>query len=193
MPTYAYFKQEHEGAVAWARQAIREQMVIIDFETTGFKGSEIVQVGVIDTDGTILMDTLVRPQQPIPPRATQVHGINNTMVADAPTLPAVWDELANVLRGRHAVAYNAGFEQSIIEGESRRHGRPLLRPGRWSCAMLNYARFKGDWNTKFNNFRWHSLSNAVMQQGITVVDAHSALGDCRMTLALVQRMAGSDT
>ncbi len=189
MPNAAYIQKERQGAIAWAKQAIREKLVIIDFETTGFAGSEIVQIGVIDTDGSILMDTFVKPQGKIPTRTTQVHGITDAMVADAPSLPDVWDDLVAILRGRHAVAYNVSFEQGIIKGEAARHQRPIIRPGRWSCAMKNYARFKGDWNIKHNNFRWHSLSNAVMQQGITVVDAHSAIGDCRMTLALVEQMA----
>lgn len=189
MPTPAYIQQERAGAVAWARQAIGEEVVILDFETTGFKGSEIIQIGAIGPDGSVLMDQLVKPQGRIPARATEVHGITNTMVAGAPDLPTVWEALGVALYGRHVVAYNVGFEQGMIAGEIARHRLPALKAGRWSCAMLNYARYKGDWNSKFNNFRWHSLSNAVIQQGLTVDHAHSALGDCRMTLALIQRMA----
>lgn len=183
--------QARDGAIGWARQALHEEALIIDFETTGFAGSEIVQVGVLDTAGAVLLETLVRPQGRIPARATQVHGITAAMVREAPTLPDLYDTLAGLLRGRHAVAYNAAFEQAILRGEAARHGRPLLKPGRWSCAMINYARYRGVWNPQFGDYRWHSLSSAAQQQGIPVDAAHSATGDCRMTLALMHRMAAA--
>lgn len=179
------------GAVRWAQQALSEPTLILDFETTGFAGSEIVQIGVIDMQGAVLLDTLVKPQGRIPARATEVHGITSAMVREAPSLPDLYDTLADLLREHHTVAYNVGFEKGILRGEAVRHQRPMIQARQWSCAMINYARFRGQWNPRFRDYRWHSLGNAVMQQGLVVTDAHSAVGDCRMTLALIRKIAES--
>ena len=38
---------------------------------------------------------------------------------------------------------------------------------------------------------WHKLGEAASYEKIQVKDAHTALGDVRMTLALIQKMAES--
>ena len=48
------------------------------------------------------------------------------------------------------------------------------------CAMRQYAKYCGEWNSYYNNFKWQPLSGGD----------HSALGDCRATLELIKRMAG---
>src|SRR5690606_33823093 len=58
-----------------------KNVVILDTETTGLYDAEIVEIAVIDLGGNILMNTLVRPKNPIPAEVTAIHGINNEMVA----------------------------------------------------------------------------------------------------------------
>jgi len=53
--------------------------------------------------------------------------------------------------------------------------------------MRQYAGFYGQPGSR--GYRWQSLSKACTQQKIPVVAAHDALGDCRLTLALLQAMA----
>ncbi len=61
----------------------------------------------------------------------------------------------------------------------------------WHCAMLQYAEYAGDWDDWHGNYRWHKLEAACRRSGIPDPDApaHSALGDCLRTLALVQYLA----
>jgi DNA polymerase-3 subunit epsilon len=56
------------------------------------------------------------------------------------------------------------------------------------CAMLAYSEFYGEWNDYRQSWKWHKLTNAMYQQRLPVKDAHGALGDCRMTLALLNKM-----
>lgn len=176
-------------AIQWAKQVLDEDIVILDFETTGFKGSEIVQIGAIDRDGITLMDVLVKPQGRIPPGATNVHGITDAMVQGAPGFRDLYTTLSVLLAGKHIVAYNADFEQGIISGECKRYNLPLMRPSKWSCAMKTYAGFYGKWNPRRGGYTWQSLGNACTQQEIVVQNAHSAIGDCLMTLKLIEKMA----
>lgn len=189
MPTQAYFTQERQKIAEWATQLLNENIVILDFETTGFKDAEIVQIGAIDTQGAVLMDTLVKPTGKIPRGASDVHGILDSMVVDSPGFRDLYVDMSVLFAGKRIVAYNADFEEGIIKSECKRHKLPLMRPREWACAMKAYARFHGTWNPKHNSFKWHSLSNACVQQKITVNNAHSAIGDCHMTLELLKKMA----
>jgi len=180
---------EQKKARAWAQHMIEGDVVIIDFETTGFNDAEIVQIGAVNQDGEILMNTLVKPTEPIPYQATKVHGITDAMVADAPPFKEIYVKLSVLLAGKTAIAFNADFEKKMIVSVCKRHSLPLIKPAQWDCAMKTYARFKGDWNPRKRSYTWHSLSNACLQQKVAVINAHNAIGDCLMTLKLIEAMA----
>jgi DNA polymerase-3 subunit epsilon len=61
----------------------------MDLETTGLdpRIDEIVEIGILDEDGQVLLDTLVRPvRHQYWPGAQRVHGIAPADVQDALTL-----------------------------------------------------------------------------------------------------------
>lgn len=181
--------RDQQNAGHWAQDILNREIVILDFETTGFNNAEIVQIGAVNQHGEILMNTLVKPTERIPKAATDVHGITNAMVADAPPFKELYVKLSVLLAGKTAIAYNADFEKKIIAGICKRHSLPLIKPALWECAMKTYAKFKGDWNSKFRSYKWHSLSNACLHEKIAVINAHQAIGDCLMTLKLIEVMA----
>ena len=47
------------------------------------------------------------------------------------------------------------------------------------CAMIAYSRFVGEWDSRKNDYRFQRLPSGD----------HSAAGDCRATLRLIQLMA----
>ena len=57
--------------------------------------------------------------------------------------------------------------------------------------MQAYAEFHGAWNEEKKSYRWQKLSAAAAQQGVTVTNAHRALGDCLTTLGVVRAMAST--
>jgi DNA polymerase III epsilon subunit-like protein len=183
-------------AAEWARQTLESNPLFLDTETTGLMADgEIVQISVIDTDGRALVDTLVKPTRVIPQGAINVHGITNAMVADAPFWEVVLKTLKPLLAGRLVVIYNADYDIRIMANSSQFAG---LRPTIWgmqktifTCAMEAYASFYGDWNDYHHSYRWQKLINAIRQQALPDPDApaHSALGDCLRTLAVVKAMA----
>ncbi|RMG82849.1 MAG: 3'-5' exonuclease [Chloroflexi bacterium] len=178
-------------AIQWAQSLLFEDppAVVVDFETTGVdEQAEIVQAAVINAKGAVVLNTLVKPSQPIPPEAARVHGISDDAVANAPTFVQAYVQLSQALAGTVAVAYNADFDRRILQQTCARYGLPLIKPRRWECAMLNYAAYHGELSHR-GGFRWHKLTEAAFQQGIPIENAHDALGDIRMTLALIQKMA----
>ena len=171
--------------------------LILDTETTGLDDdAEVVELAVIDCAGTVLLDTLVRPSGPVPAEAAAIHGITDAMLADAPTWSEIHARFCDLVEGRQVVIYSREFDVRVINQTARRYGLQapqgfdlVLDPGSIHCAMQAYAEFRGEWSAEKGRYRWQKLSAAAEQQGVTVTNAHRALGDCLMTLGLVRAMA----
>lgn len=173
----------------------RGNYLVFDTETTGLRGDdEICQLAVIDDTGAVLMDTLIKPNKLIPGDATAIHGISNEMVQDAPDWGYISPRLERLLKERNVIVYNAKYDRMMMHQSASAAGMPRVA---WSelamftCAMEAYAEFYGDWNGYHGSYRWQPLSKAAAHLGIPVLDAHDALGDCRMTLAVCRAMAAS--
>ncbi len=168
------------------------QYLILDTETTGLERGEVVQIGVVDAAGKTLIDTLVKPREPIPPSTTRIHGITNQMVAQAPPFEDVVENLRQTLNGQNVIVYNAVYDRKMLHQSAEAAGikkTDWKGISRWWCAMEGFAEVYGDWNSMRRSYRWQKLATAVRYYGLPTVDAHSALGDCLMTLAICKRMA----
>jgi DNA polymerase-3 subunit epsilon len=164
----------------WARDLSRRQdWVILDTETTGLeRDSEIVQIGVIDHAGQpLLNNVLIHPVKPIPPGATAIHGITNTMVENCPPFKDVWPLLLNILAENEIVIYNAAYDTQLIRQTARLYNI-TIPPYRHSCAMLQYAIFKGEWDEYRHAYAWPKLKGGD----------HTAIGDCKATFQLLKLM-----
>lgn len=166
--------------------------VILDTETTGLDDkAEICQIAIIDATGKTLLDTLVKPTLTIPTQATRIHGITNDMVKTAPNFinvaQAVWD----AIEGKTVVVYNADYDFRLLR-QSEDACEPFAKSD-WhtikrQCAMLKFAEIYGDWDSYHNSYRWKRLEEAARHYLLPVLNAHTALGDCLMTLAVCNAM-----
>ena len=182
-----FFEHARRQAAEWARDLLDldpDAWVILDTETTGLgNNAQVIQIGVIDGAGNVLMDNvLVKPTIPIPADATAVHHITNEMVQDAPAFPDILPQLRESVAGKLLVIYNAQYDMRLLVQSCRAHGTALsLGIEGYTCAMLRYAEWVGDWNDYHQSFRWQKLQGGD----------HSALGDCRATLDVIWKMAES--
>ncbi|HHG3274306.1 TPA: exonuclease domain-containing protein [Vibrio parahaemolyticus] len=156
---------------------MKKKPIIIDTETTGFGNeAEVIQIGVMDLEGNVLLDTLVQCLGEIPQEAIEVHGITKDMLADAPVWAEVHEQLAVLLfNAEYVIIYNNTFDTRLIKQTAQRHG--LTMPKYFSrCAMREYA------NMYFDG-EWVSLGEAAHYEHVdtTNIKAHSAVGDCEMT------------
>ncbi len=168
--------------------------LVLDTETTDLNNGEICQIAIIDAAGTPLLNTFVKTRYSIPPAATRVHHITDTDVATAPTWGQLTDQIKSILTGRNLIVYNAVYDRKMMHQSAEKWELPKVEwkaVCSWRCAMLAFAEVYGDWNRYRHDWRWQSLATAAAYYDIPVIDAHSALGDCQMTLAVVQAMVGS--
>lgn len=165
--------------------------VILDTETTGLGNTaEICQVAVIDSAGHVLLNTLVRPMSPIPSDATRIHGITNDAVSSAPTFADIAQDLKLLLKGQHLIIYNADYDMRLLHQSDASGFDWYSVPVSVRCAMEAFSPVFGEWNSYHGSYRWQKLTTAAVYYGITVENAHDALGDCKMTLGVVRAMFG---
>ena len=160
--------------------------LFVDTETSGLDAdAEIIEVAVLALDGTVLLDTLVKPVDVVPAQATAVHGLVDADLVDAPAWPDIAPTLAELIQGRVLIAHNASFDLRMLEQSSRRYGLATPNGDRWVCTM--------EMLTHANDGRWPRLSLAMSMAGIdgpvdTTGGPHRAAydADCcrRIVLAL---------
>ena len=162
------------AAVRWARaMRVPGAAVVLDTETTHLDGV-LVEVAVLDAaTGEVLLESLVRPEEPISPDAQLVHGISEADVATASRLAEVLPQLLEVTAGRTVIAYNAEFDSCRLAQHAGRDGLDLAHLGEVAtCACL--MRRRSDWTMRS---RWRPLDGG-----------HRAAGDCRTAVELLAAM-----
>ncbi|MDX2137955.1 MAG: 3'-5' exonuclease [Chloroflexota bacterium] len=187
---------DYTDAIDWAADILRRNPLILDTETTGLQDGEIVQISVIDRAGIVHLNTLVKPVHGIPQDASDVHGITEEMVAAAPGWGRVSYDLIKLLAGRDVVIYNAVYDRKMMHRSAEHAGLPKVdwkQLATFHCAMEMYAQFFGNWNSYRKSYTWVALSRACQNENVDLskitAPAHSALGDCLRTLALIEAMA----
>lgn len=163
---------------------------VLALETTGHpdKEAEIVQLGLVNETGRVLLDTLVRPSKEILPQATAQHGITSDRVADAPSFGELYPQIKQFLRGRALVVYD--WER---QGRLFREAMRYCSSG-WQGIHLQdlgeqVAYFYGIVHEDGWPVERVLLGNACRQQGIHVASPRGPIGHCRAMHALIVRMA----
>lgn len=109
-------------------QALKGSFVVFDTETTGLSFSEdrLTEIGaVLIEDGTVIdtYGSFVNPGKIIPPKITQLTGITNEMIKDAPEPDIAIRDFLKWCNGKPLVAHNAhNFDMRMIQAAANRAG-----------------------------------------------------------------------
>jgi DNA polymerase-3 subunit epsilon len=180
--TEAWLDTKSEEALRRFRQWVEHKcdFAVLDVETTGLDDdAEIVEIAVVDLDETVLFHSLVKPSGSISPEATAVHGITDTMLIDAPEWTSVWPEVRRLFERRRALIFNGAFDSRIIARTCRKYGFPAGLIDH-ECVMEAYARYVRSYSYRHRDFTWVGLSDAAMQEKVSIRGAHRAVEDSRL-------------
>lgn len=199
-----YHDMVRRNAEAEAREWLMAPFVVFDTKTTGLRDDdEIIQIGIVDHRGGLLLETLIKPTRPIPSDATRIHGIDDLMVKDAPPFEEVYPAIRDALHGKRWAGYNLSFDTGKLKfAIASRYLTPISPAKRWEPwdgywamrsddtfdVMHCYAEWWGDWNDYHGNYKWQKLSVAAERHQLTTGQAHNALADAMMTLKLIEFM-----
>ncbi|NDD66402.1 3'-5' exonuclease [bacterium] len=157
----------------------QESYVFLDFETTGLEiGRDcLLEVGAVKVgaDGDeSFYQSFIRPTGKIPAKITTITGIDEGMVADAPTLQVVLSELIPFIGDARLVIHNADFDMPWLLVSMLRHGYEC--PGNTVTCTLKWARASGE--------SQGSLGALTRKYHIHNPNAHRALADASATREL---------
>ena len=155
---------------------------IIDIETTGGSPAieKITEIAIYLHDGTRIIDqfvTLVNPERNIPYFITNLTGITNEMVEEAPRFYEVAKRVVEITEGSTFVAHNARFDYSFIRQEFKSLGFSYKR------SVLDTVTLS---RKLLPGHRSYSLGNICKDLGININGRHRASGDALATVRLFE-------
>lgn len=155
----------------------KEKYVILDTETTGFSEDDrIIEIGITDVNGNVLLDTLVYTDVEINPSASAVNGIYNDDLIGKPTIPDLSDKIESILEDKIVLIYNEDFDVRML----RQSG--YKKPFESKCLMKAYMNYIG-------SRRWVKLAVAMESHGINIEQNHRASDDCICCAKLIEKIA----
>ena len=160
--------------------------VIFDLETTGIscyrdKVVEISGVKVIKGSITDEFSSLVNPECHIPFPASQVNGITDDMVADAPLFNTILKDFLDFAGELPLVGHNiTSFDMKFIYRDSEKYYGMI--PGNDYIDTLRLSRIC------LPELKHHTLTDLAAYYGISTEGAHRALNDCHMNRAIFEKL-----
>ena len=173
------------------RQKLAEKPVYIDTETTGItRTDEILEIVIVDWDGSVLFESFIRPQKPIPPESTAIHGITSDMVEKARPWPIAWQQIRPLVAGRLLAMYNAEFDMRMMQQSLEQYRLPWRENFDALDLMDVFSQFIGEWEPGRKALRRYRLEQAGKYFKIPIPNAHHALEDTLLARAVLHSMAG---
>ncbi|PXW50385.1 DNA polymerase III epsilon subunit-like protein [Grimontella sp. AG753] len=161
-----------------------ENAVYLDTEGTGLDPATeaILEIAIVDDTGAVLVNSLIAPPTGISnwPEAQRIHGITPAMVAGAPSLDDLAQQIQEAVKGRDVIIYNAPFDTGFL-------GKLLDGARSIQCCMAAYAEHAGQWSEYHQSYRFISLRDAACAvHYVWSGTAHRAMADALACRAVWQ-------
>lgn len=155
-----------------------ERVLVVDFETTGVKWPyHAVEVAWIELDRHFQEITsrssLIKPPVRIPAEVTEIHGITDDDVSDAPSLDEfLIEECGHPFENQHVcfVSHNAPFDYRLF--------KEFCGSATLICTVTAARRL-------YPKSKNHKLATLASELGFEQHTAHRATGDARTCLELL--------
>jgi len=152
------------------------KIVAVDIETTGLNPDEdaIIEIGAVKFDGRRVEDewsTLVNPRRSIPGFISQLTGISNPMVRNAPLLMDVIGDLIGFVGDMPVLGHNVSFDLAFLRQAGALKTNIEIDTYELAAVLMPTA-------TRYN------LSALAQQLMVLLPATHRALDDARATHAI---------
>lgn len=154
-----------------------KKYIVFDLETTGLdpKKNEIVEIGAVKVENGEIVDTFstfIKPKKGMTEAATEVNGITDEMLADAPSINRVLPEFKKFIGSCTLVGHNVEFDCKFLYIACARFQMKLTNSYIDTLEMAQKAYpYMGN----------HKLGTLCNYLGIENETAHRALSDSTAT------------
>lgn len=157
---------------------------VIDIETTGGNATnnKIIEIAVVVHDGEKVLkkwESLINPESYIPSGITELTGITQSMVADAPKFHEIAKELIEITENTIFVAHNVRFDYSFIRSAFNDLGYTFTR--KQLCTIQLSRKI-------FPELPSYGLSSIAQNLHLHNPDRHRAMGDAITTARLLEKI-----
>jgi DNA polymerase-3 subunit epsilon/CBS domain-containing protein len=124
--------------------------------------------------------TRINPGEPIPPSATKIHGIDDTMVSNAEPFGKFWPRAVQFLGHRPWIGQSIGYDITLIEAECKRVGLSFALPYALDTRLLAQK--------VAPNLAGYSLEILSNWLNVPLENRHSAIGDATAALHIFKAL-----
>ena len=143
------------------------------------QGDRVIEVGAVRLEAGHIVDqfqSLINTEVPLAPFITDLTGISDFMLANAPVASLVINDFQRFIGSSPLVAHNASFDKCFLDAEFARHALPT--PSQIGCSMLAARRI-------FPEAPNHKLGTLISYLKLPRARRfHRALDDASMTAVL---------
>ncbi len=155
---------------------IPQILTFLDVETTGTSPirDRIIDIGIVRVENgkiTNTFDSLIDPQDHLPPEITRITGITSELLYNAPTFRSIKEKVDELLADSVIVAHNSQFDTAFLKSEYSRLGEKF-NPKHLCTVKLS--------RVMYPRFRHHNLDSIVERFGLHCEPRHRAFPDARV-------------
>jgi ATP-dependent DNA helicase DinG len=157
-----------------------QNIIALDIETTGLDPARdaIIEIGLVRFQGTRVEDTwqsLINPGRPLPPFITQLTGIDDAMLTNAPRITSVLEQLQEKVGDLPILGHNINFDVSFLQRLGLFYQNQLIDTYDLASVLLPSA----------GRYRLDALASAL---GVVPQQRHRALEDAITTHQVYLRL-----
>ncbi len=159
-------------------------LTFVDVETTGLspaRGDRVCEVALLRLEGgreVARFESLVYPQRQVPREVVAVHGLTDTILAQAPPFAMLLPRLGPLLYGTVLVGHNVRFDLGFLRYEWHLTGQTLPQMAVIDTLALSQAHYR---------FRHNSLAAIAAELGVAHTPQHRAMADVLATRDVFER------
>lgn len=169
------------GSEAKSRNTFDGSYVVFDVETTGLNrnSDRIIEAAIIEVDSSGIINQWTQRFNPEGPVGkTEIHGITDEDVKNAPLFKDASEDLVRLIIGKTIVAHNAVFDLAFLRSELTRAG--------WRVPFLTAICTLEASNYYLPDLGRRKLIDCCDAVGIEIRNQHTAFGDVTATANLMK-------
>lgn len=173
------------GVVGDEKTSLEGEYIVFDVETTGLSAekdrlTEIGAVKIVKGEIKDTFNTFCNPEKPIPQKITELTGITNEMVKDAPKEDEAVGEFFRFCgKCNTLVAHNAGFDTSFIKAVCKRHSMEYNFTHIDTVPICRCL---------FPNLKNHKLDTVANHLNMGNFNHHRAIDDAKMLAEIFKEL-----